>query len=118
MKNKMITVQVNINGNCLVARSCHRIKTGKIINIYKTDCGKIIKHKSKDGAIKLAYKLLDCIEVGDNCGKRNDVNPNQPDLPVGWFTFKTGTKPNKMFKPVRTNHACSVECGKGLWDKL
>lgn len=30
--------------------------------LYKTDCGKIIKHKPENGAIPLAKRMLDCIE--------------------------------------------------------
>ena len=64
----MITIQININGNCLVARSCARIedenKKGEAV--YKTDCGKKIYHNPDDGAIALSHKLLDCIkEVKD-----------------------------------------------------
>lgn len=59
----MITVQININGVCLVARSATKIEEPDAVGkaIYKTDCGKQIRHKPTDGAIKLAHKLLDCI---------------------------------------------------------
>ena len=60
----MITVQININGNCIFARSATRTKepdaNGKAT--YKVDDGKEIRFNPDEGAIKLAHKLLDCIE--------------------------------------------------------
>lgn len=59
----MISVQININGNCIMARSAVRIKD-KDDNgdaTYKVDDGKIIKHNPNKGAVALAQKLLDCI---------------------------------------------------------
>lgn len=62
--DKMITVQINIDGTCIAARSAKRIKDeNKRGNArYKTDCGKIISRKPNEGAVVLAHKLLDCIE--------------------------------------------------------
>ena len=60
----MITVQININGNCIVARSATRmcdLPNGK--SQYRTDCNHIIEHNPDDGAISLAHKLLDLIKV-------------------------------------------------------
>lgn len=62
--NKMITVAININGNCIMAKSCHNISDNDDgTSTYKTDCGKLIKHNPDDGAIKLAHKLLDCLDA-------------------------------------------------------
>jgi hypothetical protein len=60
----MITVQININGNCILARSATRIKdeNSKGEAAYKVDDGNIILHKPNDGAVALAHKLLDCIK--------------------------------------------------------
>ena len=46
----MITVQININGNCIVARSAHRIEEPNtdLMATYKTDCSKYIKHNPDD----------------------------------------------------------------------
>ena len=60
----MITAQININGNCVFARSATRIKEpdkeGKAT--YKADDGNILKFNPKDGAKELAKKLIDLIE--------------------------------------------------------
>lgn len=60
----MITVQININGNCIMARSATRIKEPDFTGyaIYKTDCGKLIRHNPEKGAIKLSKKMLDYIQ--------------------------------------------------------
>ena len=58
----MITVCININGKCVMARSATNIKDVKEGCLYKTDCGKEIIHNPEDGAVKLAHKLLDCID--------------------------------------------------------
>ncbi len=60
----MITVQININGNCILARSATRIVEPDTIGEarYKVDDGKIIKFNPDKGAVALAHKLLDCIE--------------------------------------------------------
>jgi hypothetical protein len=61
-ENKMITVQININGNCIMAKSATRI--GEIkdgIAQYRTDCNRVIEHKPEDGAIVLSHKLLDLL---------------------------------------------------------
>lgn len=58
----MITVNILINGECILARSATNIKT--LINgncQYKTDCNQIIEHNPDKGAIDLAHKLLDLI---------------------------------------------------------
>ena len=53
----MITVSILINGQPLITRSAIR-KTGKVNCTYEMDDGNIIHHKPKDGAIKLAIKML------------------------------------------------------------
>ena len=64
----MITVQININGGCLMAKSAHRIKDEDELGYatYKTDCGKIIKHKPESGAVSLAKELLNYLKVNGN----------------------------------------------------
>ena len=56
----MITVQININGGCIMAKSAHRIKDEDSLGYatYKTDCGKFFRHKPVNGALKLSKKLL------------------------------------------------------------
>ena len=60
----MISVQININGNCIAARSATRIRdeddTGEAV--YKVDDGIEIRHNPDEGAVALAHKLLDCIK--------------------------------------------------------
>jgi hypothetical protein len=65
----MLTVQININGNCILARSACRIKDEdkKGNALYKVDDGKLIQHKPEEGAVKLAHKLLDCITEEEFC---------------------------------------------------
>lgn len=62
----MITVQININGNCILARSATNVSSSVIPtnepNDYKVDDGKILSHIPDDGVITLAHKLLDCIK--------------------------------------------------------
>lgn len=59
----MITVHININGTCILARSATNVKDNKDGTCnYKTDCGTIIKHNPKEGAVSLAHKLLGCIK--------------------------------------------------------
>lgn len=67
MLKKMITVQININGNCILARSATRVAKyitpeKKEMGRYKTDCGKTITHPIEEGAVELAHKLLNCIK--------------------------------------------------------
>jgi hypothetical protein len=60
----MITVQININGNCILARSATRIRDENAEGeaIYEVDDGNTILHKPNEGAVALAHKLLDCIK--------------------------------------------------------
>jgi hypothetical protein len=60
----MITVQININGNCILARSATRIKDedAKGEATYEVDDGNTILHNPNEGAVALAHKLLDCIK--------------------------------------------------------
>lgn len=54
-----------MNGNPIMARSCHRgrkLKGKNDIYTYKVDDGSTIEHKYSDGAIKLAIKLLKTIK--------------------------------------------------------
>lgn len=59
----MITVAILINGQPIVARNA--VNKGQVNDKgetkYLTDSGEVIWHKSKDGAVKLAHKLLDLI---------------------------------------------------------
>lgn len=62
------TAEVNINGNCLFARSCHN--TGETNedgeHKYCVDDGSTVWHDRSDGAAELAIKLLrtiDCPEI-------------------------------------------------------
>ena len=62
----MISVTIAINGSTIVHRSAVNITSefapgssyNEIVNTYRSDDGKIIKHARKDGAIKLAIKML------------------------------------------------------------
>lgn len=61
----MITVSILINGQPIYTRSASNISKHNSYSKdseYKVDDGNIIKHKQKDGAIKLAHKLLDTIK--------------------------------------------------------
>lgn len=63
----MITVAININGNCLMAKSAVRFVdpptkgSQKGLAQYRTDCNHIIEHNPDDGAIALAHKMLDLL---------------------------------------------------------
>lgn len=61
------TAEVNISGNCLFARSCHRLEETNEQGEHKycVDDGSIIWHDRDDGAVVLAQKLLDTIECPD-----------------------------------------------------
>lgn len=65
----MITVSILINGQPIYTRSAINIteeaggKYGKGKQVYRIDTGEIlINHKSEDGAIKLAMKMLETIK--------------------------------------------------------
>ena len=60
----MITVQILINGNVILARSARNVdpKLDAEESTYKVDDGSTIKPKRKDGAVKLAKAMLDTIE--------------------------------------------------------
>lgn len=54
-----MTVVIYINQVPILSRSCHRVKTGQMANVYKVDDGRTIVHKGEDGAVKLSdYKVL------------------------------------------------------------
>jgi hypothetical protein len=55
----MITVAILINGNPIIARSCHKIEGIEGKCKYKVDDGRIIEHDYNDGAIPLAIKMLE-----------------------------------------------------------
>ena len=59
----MITVQILINGQVILARSARNVdpRVGAEESTYKVDDGSIIKYKRDDGAVKLAKKMLDTI---------------------------------------------------------
>lgn len=60
----MISVVILINGNPIMARSC--VNTEKQTPdgscIYRSDTGEQIIHNQKDGAVKLAMKMLRTIK--------------------------------------------------------
>jgi len=60
----MITVAILINGEPILARSAinKRRENEKGETEYLTDAGETIYHVRKDGAVKLAHKLLDTIK--------------------------------------------------------
>ena len=60
----MISVSIFINNNPLITRSATRIKgnDGELCE-YQVDDGRTIKHNFNDGAVSLAIKLLEGIEV-------------------------------------------------------
>lgn len=62
----MITVQILINGEVILARSASNV-SGKHIpkdepNAYKVDTGEIISHIPDKGVCKLAKRLIDTIQ--------------------------------------------------------
>ena len=57
----MITVSISINGRVIYARSARNVG-GEDICKYRLDDGSFILHKRKNGAIKLAKKMLDTIK--------------------------------------------------------
>lgn len=57
----MITVAILINGQPIFARTAVRVEAGKI-NTYQLDDGSVLKHRSEDGAIPLAIKMLKTIK--------------------------------------------------------
>ena len=60
----MITVAILINGNPLTARSARNITKGtKGIQSYKCDDGTLITHEYEAGAVELAKKMLDTIQL-------------------------------------------------------
>jgi len=59
----MITVNILINGNCILARTAVRICTKPDGTAqYKTDCNHIIEHNPIEGPVKLAHKMLDLLK--------------------------------------------------------
>lgn len=60
----MITVAIMINGHPIMARSA--VNTGKTLGngctVYRVDDGSAVHHREKDGAVKLAQKLLKTIK--------------------------------------------------------
>jgi hypothetical protein len=65
----MITVAILINGEPLIARSATReptsstLRSPPIEHTYLCDDGTKIKHKTKDGAVELAKKMLSTINL-------------------------------------------------------
>lgn len=56
----MLTVHVKINGREIITKKARRLDVpAKEVNNYETDTGDIIQHVFKDGAAKLAIKLLE-----------------------------------------------------------
>lgn len=60
----MITVSISINGEPIYTRTAINISKGPRTKeqTYKLDDGTIINHQVKDGAVKLAQKMLDTIK--------------------------------------------------------
>lgn len=60
----MITVQILINGQVILARSARNVEPKLDVeeSMYKVDDGTIIKHRRCDGAVELARLMLDTIE--------------------------------------------------------
>ena len=65
----MITVSISINGQPIYTRSAVNVteeaggKYGKGKQVYRMDTGEIlINHKTEDGAIKLACRMLETIK--------------------------------------------------------
>ena len=60
----MITVNILINGQPIFTRSAENIKVkpDNENSIYQLDTGYFLEHKRKDGAIKLAIKMLKTIK--------------------------------------------------------
>ena len=60
-----ITVTILINGQPIYTRSARNVSQSGTkddeISMYKVDTGEVIAHKRKDGAVKLAKKMLDTI---------------------------------------------------------
>lgn len=60
----MITVQILINGKVILARSARNIRVAPDDeeSEYHLDDGYCLLHKRKDGAVKLAIKMLQWVE--------------------------------------------------------
>jgi hypothetical protein len=60
----MISVSIFINGNPIFTRTAVNISPASdgSYSTYELDTGKILKHKRKDGAVKLAIKMLKTIK--------------------------------------------------------
>lgn len=62
----MFTVNILINGNCILARSA--VNQGKLLGgkdgelAYKVDTGQIVYHNPVEGTVALVRKLLNTIE--------------------------------------------------------
>jgi len=69
----MISVVISINGNPILARSTKRIDgETKEVCSYQVDDGSIIKHKPNEGAVILAKKMLDTIDLDFEIEKRKE----------------------------------------------
>jgi hypothetical protein len=58
----MMSVNILINGNPILTRSCWEIKGEDGECEYQVDDGRIIKHNYNNGAVPLAVKLLEGIK--------------------------------------------------------
>ncbi len=58
----MIPVTILINGQPIFTRSAIRVEMQDGVGRYKSDDGRIIRHKYDDGAVSLAQKLLKTIK--------------------------------------------------------
>ena len=68
----MITVMIYINNRPIYIRNAVNVSTPeefeneKSVNTYRVDSGHTIKHRRKDGAVKLAKKMLNTIKEYKN----------------------------------------------------
>lgn len=75
----MFTVAILVNGRPIYARTAvnQTQRNDKGETQYRTDCGRIVWHNYDEGAVALAHKLLDTIDL------RTDRDPSGPPPPGG-----------------------------------
>jgi len=63
--DNMFTVNISINGNAVITRSCWNMspKAGNDkVNTYRVDDGNYVNHIPNDGPVALAKKLLNLVK--------------------------------------------------------